>query len=64
MVYRLYDGVWELGERNGAGTNSSWRPGRRMESVLDLQARIRVEHPVRIATEAGKTRRLHPSPDS
>ena len=63
-AYRLCDGVWEQWGRNGVGTNSSWQPRRRMGSVLDLQVRIGVEHPTRIATEAGKTRRLHLSPDS
>ena len=54
-TYRLCDGVWEERGRNGAGTNSSRQPDRRIGSDLGRQARVEAEHQARIATEVGKT---------
>ena len=54
-------GNW--GKKRG-GNEFKLVTGKKDGECSRFQARIGVEHPVRIATEAGKTPRLHLSPDS
>ena len=63
-AYRLCDGVWEQWGEKRSGNEFKLATEKKDGKCSDLQVRIGVEHPTRIATEAGKTRRLHLSPDS